>query len=231
MLRPDLGPAIFRKPPTAAGVTAFIAAQRDRPLTYAADVSADPDAEPPRGYVVDEHRVSVGNGREAFLAAREMLLRWEQMPAAWMQIEVAPRPPRVGELVVTRARYAGLWWLNACRVVDVRDDGVETVNGREHRYEVAYGTLPGHVESGIETFAAVLEPDGRAWYEIRAVSRPQFWLAKFARRLSRRLQRRFAEDSLQQVAALVRERTTVPVRNLAGRAEAQVAAVGIKATA
>ena len=44
-------------------------------------------------------------------------------------------------------RAIGLWWLNACRIVYVVDE-----SGPISKFGFAYGTLPGHVESGEERF-------------------------------------------------------------------------------
>jgi uncharacterized protein (UPF0548 family) len=81
--------------------------------------------------------------------------------------------------------------------VSVVDEG-----GPARRYGFAYGTLPGHAESGEERFTVEWhEADAAVWYDILAFSRPQHFLARLGYPFARRLQRRFAKDS---VAAMLR---------------------------
>ena len=64
------------------------------------------------------------------------------------------------------------------------------------RYGFAYGTLPGHAESGEERFNVEWhEQDDAVWYDIVAFSRPQQFLARLGYPFARRLQKRFARDS------------------------------------
>lgn len=204
MYRSQHGPWIGLTRPSARTAKTFAEIQSGLDVTYAA-IGQSANGRP-AGYNVDHYRILLGAGRQTYLAARDVLAAWGQIPSQWMEIDQSPQPPRVGGLVVSVTRYSRLWWLNACRVVDVRDVGDHVVEGREHRYEVAYGTLPGHVETGEERFSVIMDADQRVWYEIRAFSRPYFWLARLAYPLSRRLQRRFVSDSLRQVSALVRQR-------------------------
>ena len=89
------------------------------------------------------------------------------------------------------ARLFGLWLPNACRIIYVVDE-----EGPVQRYGFAYGTLPGHAESGEERFTVEWhEADDAVWYDILAFSRPQQLLARLGYPLTRRLQKRFARDS------------------------------------
>jgi uncharacterized protein (UPF0548 family) len=92
-------------------------------------------------------------------------------------------------------RAVGVWWLNACRVVYVVDE-----RGPVSRF--AYGTLPGHVESGEERFLIEWDQSADAvWYDILAFSRPNHVLTRLGYPVVRRLQKRFGRDS---AAAMVR---------------------------
>ena len=51
-----------------------------------------------------------------------------------------------------------------------------------------YGTLPGHPESGEESFVVSLRPDGDVVYELRAFSRPATPLSRLGGPASRRVQ-------------------------------------------
>ena len=89
------------------------------------------------------------------------------------------------------ARSLGLWWLNACRIVYVVDEP-----GPVQRFGFAYGTLPGHAESGEERFVVEWDRDrGEVCYDIVAFSRPRHILARLGYPWARRVQKRFARDS------------------------------------
>ena len=61
----------------------------------------------------------------------------------------------------------------------------------------AYGTLPGHAESGEERFLVEWDrSDNAVWYDIVAFSRPKHPLARLGYPLTRRTQKRFARDSV-----------------------------------
>jgi uncharacterized protein (UPF0548 family) len=104
---------------------------------------------------------------------------------------------QTGEVVAVIAHVAGIWWLNACRIVYVIDEQAPT-----RRFGFAYGTLPGHVESGEERFLLEWDQDeGSVWYDILAFSRPNHFLAKIGYPFVRRMQKRFARES---AAAMLR---------------------------
>jgi uncharacterized protein (UPF0548 family) len=105
---------------------------------------------------------------------------------------MAPETPvQAGEVVAVIARLFGLWWLNACRIVYIMDE-----EGPVKRF--GFGTLPEHAESGEERFTMELhEQDDAVWYDILAFSRPQQVLARLGYPFARRLQKRFAKDSME----------------------------------
>src|SRR5579884_1077915 len=174
---------------SAEGLRDFLSAQSGFDLTYPA-VGATA-AVPPPGYVVDHTRVRLGEGEETFAAARAALERWQQFRLGWVETWPPEAPIRAGEVVAVIARLCGLWWRNACRVVYVVDE-----QGPVRRFGFAYGTLPGHAESGEERFTVEWhEADGPVWYDILAFSRPQQFLARLGYPFARRLQKRFARDS------------------------------------
>jgi uncharacterized protein (UPF0548 family) len=175
--------------PSAEKLRGFLAAQSKLGLTYAA-VGATA-AVPPGGYVVDRTRIKLGEGAGAFAAAKAALGRWEQFRLGWVEAWPPEAPIQAGQVVAVVARLFGLWWLNACRIVYVVSE-----EGPVQRYGFAYGTLPGHAESGEERFTVEWrEADGAVWYDILAFSRPRQPLARVGYPFARRLQRRFARDS------------------------------------
>ena len=179
---------LLRKP-SASAVCQFLTEQSRLNLTYPA-VGATAAAPPP-GYVVDHTRVSLGEGEGVFRAASAALGRWEQFRLGWVEAWPPGHADRGGEVVAVVARALGLWWLNACRVVYVVDE-----SGPACRFGFAYGTLPGHAESGEERFLVEWDrADGGVWYDILAFSRPRHPLARLGYPLARRMQRRFGRDS------------------------------------
>jgi uncharacterized protein (UPF0548 family) len=81
--------------------------------------------------------------------------------------------------------------------------------GPVQRFGFAYGTLPGHAESGEERFTVAWhEADGAVWYDILAFSRPQQLLARLGYPFARRLQKRFARGSAAAMQRAVVEGTS-----------------------
>jgi uncharacterized protein (UPF0548 family) len=185
---------LFRKP-TPAILDELRSSQAKLDFTYPT-VGATVTT-PPSGYVVDHTRIRLGNGEDLFRAARGALERWAQFRLGWVEACPADTPLRVGEVVAVIARVLGVWWVNACRIVYVVDE-----DGPVSRLGFAYGTLPGHAESGEERFLVEWDRATDAvWYDILAFSRPRHPLARLGYPLTRRTQRRFARDS---AAAMLR---------------------------
>jgi uncharacterized protein (UPF0548 family) len=183
--------------PTPDAVRSFLTTQAGLAFTYPA--VGGTATSPPPGYTVDYTRVRLGTGEGVFRAAKEALGRWEQFRVGW--VEAGPDAPaiQVGTTVAVLARVLGLWWLNACRIVYVVDDA--------RWFGFAYGTLPGHAESGEERFLIERNPDDDSvWYDILAFSRPRHPLARLGYPLTRRTQKRFARDSAAAMVAAVTPR-------------------------
>jgi uncharacterized protein (UPF0548 family) len=89
--------------------------------------------------------------------------------------------------------------INACRIIYiVNDDGPIT------RFGFAYGTLPGHIESGEERFVIEWNRDSdEVHYDILAFSRPRHWTARLGYPFARVQQRRFARGSAAAMQAAV----------------------------
>ena len=194
------------KKPTEENIRAFLAAQSRRPFSYR-EVGASQEGAP-AGYDLDHNRIQVGQGRAAFEAASCAVRRWEMFPGPWTEIQPAHTPIQAGNVVAMLARAFGLWWMNACRIVYVIDETTPI-----HRFGFAYGTLPGHVECGEERFTIEWDDEDRVWYDLRAFSRPRYWLVRLGYPLARRLQRRFVRESqaaIQHAVAQVAKRTVTP---------------------
>lgn len=179
---------LLRKPSNDS-IRQFLDDQRS--LDFSCSAVGATAKNPPPGYVVDHTRITLGNGERVFSAAKAALRRWEQFQLGWLEAWSSQTPIQSGEVVAVIAHVAGFWWLNACRIVYVVDEHVPI-----HRFGFAYGTLPGHLESGEERF--LLEWDqneGSVWYDIFAFSRPNHLLTKIGYPFVRRMQRRFGRES------------------------------------
>jgi uncharacterized protein (UPF0548 family) len=181
--------------PSPADVARSLNLQDALPLSYPMAACTRGQKDYP-GYDRDEARVRLGDGQPAFEAACAALRAWQMFPAGWTRILPADTPIVEGRNLRMNARFLGLWWLNACRIVYVSE-------GPGH-LGFAYGTLKGaHMESGEELFLIEMDAEGAVWYQIRAVSRPQRLVARLAYPLMRLLQARFRKDSTRQMQAYV----------------------------
>jgi uncharacterized protein (UPF0548 family) len=136
-------------------------------LTYP-EIGATRDDEMPAGYRHVRRHEPLGSGPEAFRRAAEALRHWELQRGAGLRVAAATPLPAVGVRVT-----AGILALRIpCEVVWVVDE--------ERRYGYAYGTLPGHPESGEEAFVVTLDEAGVVWLDIRAFSRPARWYTRIA---------------------------------------------------
>jgi uncharacterized protein (UPF0548 family) len=198
---------IFIRKPSPEMLRRIIKSQASLAFTYPSVGATRTNAPPPAGYVLDHTRTLVGQGATAFERARIALERWHQLQLGWLEAFPTDTPLRAGETVVVLARVLGLWWTNAARIVYTIDEPGEPVA----RFGFAYGTLPGHVESGEERF--LIEWDrhtDQVWYDITAFSRPRHFLIRLGRRHARAMQKRFGQQSAAAMKAFVE--TQIPTR-------------------
>jgi uncharacterized protein (UPF0548 family) len=126
----------------------------------------------PAGYHRVERVAVLGRGPELFARARAATFAWGIQTGSGIRVRVVDeargRPLRAGDTVVMRVP---LWPRDVpCRVVYVIDETRDI-----QRLGFAYGTLPGHPESGEEAFIVDQTDDGSVWLTIRAFSRPASW--------------------------------------------------------
>ncbi|TQJ52115.1 DUF1990 domain-containing protein [Phycicoccus sp. SLBN-51] len=135
------------------------------PLTYAA-VGATASTLPP-GYACVH--LSRALQRRDFDSAVEDLLAWQVHQRAGLGV-AASGSALPGTVVDMRLGLGVLAVRIPCRVVYVVDE--------PDRRGFAYGTLPGHPESGEEVFLLHRHPDGHVEFTITAFSRPATLLAR-----------------------------------------------------
>jgi len=175
--------------PSIESIRRFLTEQAVLDFSYSA-VGATATT-PPAGYVVDHTRIKLGEGESVFHLARAALRRWEQFRLGWVEAWSSDTPIQSGEVVAVMGRAIGLWWLNPCRIVYVVDE-----SGPISKFGFAYGTLPGHVESGEERFQIEWDQNTNGvWYDILAFSRPNHFLTRLGYPMVRRTQKRFGRDS------------------------------------
>lgn len=161
---------------------------------------------PPVGFVIDRTRIKLGEGESAFQSGIAALQRWDHFKLDWVEAWPSETLIKPGEVVAVMGRGLGLWWLNCCRLV-------YTVNesGLIKKFGFAYGTLPGHIESGEERFLIEWDQsDNGVWYDILAFSRPNHLLIRLGYPLVRRLQKKFGRDSAMAVFEAVNGTTSIP---------------------
>jgi uncharacterized protein (UPF0548 family) len=153
----------------------------------------------PKGYVIDHYRFPLGTGSAAFARAKAALQAWRMFAIDWIWLFPALAAICEGSVVAILARGAGIWSLNAVRMVYVLEEA-----GSIERYGFAYGTLPDHAGQGEERFAVEWHHgDDSVWYDLLAFSRPNQRLSYLGYPYMRGLQRRFAVASYQAIQRAV----------------------------
>ncbi|MFC0439490.1 DUF1990 family protein [Kutzneria buriramensis] len=131
------------------------------PLTYA-EVGATVGAMP-AGYHAISRRVRLRTG---FEEAAEKLFAWRAQEASGLRVQASSKTVEPKAVVVLRLGPIQV----PCRVVYVVD--------QQNRKGFAYGTLPGHPESGEEAFIVERNADGTASFTVTAFSKPATLLAR-----------------------------------------------------
>ncbi len=121
----------------------------------------------PDGYHHVRKSAVIGHGRPRFEQAAARVMRWGMLRGAGVRVDASSEVAAVGSEVLV-----GLGPLHApCRVVYVVDDA--------DRRGFAYGTLPGHPESGEELFAVRYDPaTDEVNAEVVAFSRHATWWSR-----------------------------------------------------
>jgi uncharacterized protein (UPF0548 family) len=135
--------------------------------------------------------VNLGPGDERLTRAVSAVRAWQAQLGA--NIEVIPAGALVegGQTVLLLIRAVALWTVAPCRVVYVHEDA--------DRFAFGYGTLPGHPEQGEVSFAVTRGDDGDVVFQVASFSRPAEPLARLAKPLSRRIQRRVTLEYLGSI--------------------------------
>jgi uncharacterized protein (UPF0548 family) len=135
------------------------------PLTYPeVGATAGP---PPPGYRHLGFVSQIGAGHQRFVEAADALMHWGMQRGAGLRVQASSDVVEVGAVVLVKMGFMTA----PCRVVYVIDE--PEVRG------FAYGTLPGHPESGEERFVVRYDPITAAVYaEVSSFSRPVAWWSR-----------------------------------------------------
>jgi len=152
------------------------------PYTYE-DVGATREDRCPPGFHRLHVRARIGEGEAVFRRASEALMTWEmhrELGGVTITSDAAKAAPGVDVTV-------GIGPIKApCRVVWTAEE--------YRRTAWAYGTLPGHPESGEEAFEITRTGDGTVWLTITAFSRAAKWYARAGGPATRGLQHAYAQQ-------------------------------------
>lgn len=167
---------------------------RDKQLTYG-EVGETRASVLPRGYHHERAAVTLGLGEAAWATAKDAVATWQAHRHAGLDIFPADSALVEGTVVVAAARLGPARLLLPCRIV---------YNTNEpRRFGFAYGTLPGHPESGEESFHVIWDDQDKVTFEVVAFSRPGDFAAKMAGPIARVVQskttRRYLEGARRYV--------------------------------
>jgi uncharacterized protein (UPF0548 family) len=142
----------------------------------------------PDGYHHVRESAVIGHGRDRFESAAANVMRWGMLRGAGVRVKPSSDIAEAGAMVIV-----GLGPIRApARVVYVIDE--------ENRRGFAYGTLPGHPESGEEFFSVRYDPaTGAVYAEVTAFSRHATWWSKAAGPVTALVQRRVTKRYLSAV--------------------------------
>jgi uncharacterized protein (UPF0548 family) len=136
-------------------------------LTYAEIGATHDEALPPRFHHVDVER-RVGDSSH-FERAVEGLATWKAHEGAGMDVFSSERRLMADATVLTSIKIGPFTVVAPCRIIRLWQS--------DATFGFAYGTLPGHPESGEESFALERRNDG-TYFMIRAFSRPASLLVR-----------------------------------------------------
>ena len=153
------------------------------------EVGATRDPQMPGGYHHVIRRRAVGRGADAFERAAEAVMRWDVQRGAGLRVQAASERAVPGAHVTVRLGLGRFGVDAPCVVVYTVDE--------PRRRGFAYGTLPGHPETGEELFLVEYGEDEAVILTVRAFSRPALWWSRAAGPAARLVQRAVTERYLR----------------------------------
>lgn len=163
---------------------------RTADFTYSEVGSTRGDALP-AGYGNLRRSLEIGVGTERYEQAAQILLGWDMHRRAGVCVRASSDYVVQGAVAVQRLGVGRLAVDAPVRVAYL----VEEPSSKGF----AYGTLPGHPESGEEAFVVELHEGGAVTFTITAFSRPSTLLARVGGPISRGIQSRVTNRYLRAV--------------------------------
>ncbi|MEV7967725.1 DUF1990 domain-containing protein [Sphaerisporangium sp. NPDC088356] len=142
----------------------------DAELTYA-EAGATRTGELPEGYRHLRRSYPMGDGASLGRAA-DALLTWRMHAALGLSPRATAPRAAPGVVVASRLGIGPLAIVAPCRVVWTVEE--------DRRAGFAYGTLPGHPESGEESFLLEVAGDGSMSFTVSSFTRPGRWYTRVA---------------------------------------------------
>jgi uncharacterized protein (UPF0548 family) len=140
----------------------------------------------PAGYHHLRKSSVIGKGRDRFDQAAAQGMRWGMLRGAGLRVEATTAVAEVGAEVLVHLGPV----VAPCRVVYVVDE--------PDRRGFAYGTLPGHAESGEELFVVRYDAGtGDVIAEVAAFSRHATWWSRLGSPVTSLLQRQITDRYLR----------------------------------
>jgi uncharacterized protein (UPF0548 family) len=138
-------------------------------VTYA-EIGASATLPMPAGYHHLTYRLRLG--AVPIEAVGEAVVSFALHRAAGIRIVTGATRAAVGVRLTVVVGVGPVRLTAPCEVVAVFEE--------PDRRGFAYGTLPGHPESGEEAFFVTRDAHGDVWFEARSFSRPASWFTKLA---------------------------------------------------
>lgn len=151
---------------------------RTQKLTYA-EVDR-PVVVPPVGFAHFSRTRPIAASIDFGVAGRA-LMTWQVQARSGLRILASSLEVELGAVVIMRLGIGAVALSIPCRVVDVIDE--------PDRQGFSYGSLPGHPESGEESFILHRAADGVTTFTVSAFSRPASRLARLGGPLTTAMQR------------------------------------------
>jgi uncharacterized protein (UPF0548 family) len=185
---------IHLRHPSDADVEALLTRVSNHAPTYP-EIGASGHGTLPTGYRTGRCSMVLGYGPAVFERGKDALRGWRAHRGAGALL----RPPVpelvVGTDMVTLIRLGPLWVVAPCRIVYVTNTATS--------FGFGYGTLPGHPESGEESFHVHLDAQGEVAFTIIFFARIVDPLAKVGSPVARMQQRRVTRLYLASVGDAV----------------------------
>jgi uncharacterized protein (UPF0548 family) len=153
----------------------------------------------PAGYRHVVRTAQLGHGDEVFERCSRAVLSWELHRGAGLVVHPSHPVAQPDAVVAVVFGVGRVGVVAPCRVV--------YVVAEDDRRGFAYGTLPGHPESGEEAFVVSRRSDGSVVLEVTAFSRPAHLVSRLGDPVIRQIQRWMTDRYISATTKIATERS------------------------